>query len=243
MNASARQIQDALESVAQLRLQHAGNASLASAVSHIKRFQARRFEASYADLLKSARYQKATAFFLRELYSEKDYSQRDQQFARIAETIARLFPQPVVNTALTMTQVHALTENLDDLMARQWLLTLKAEPLLDDCSRYVFCWRQVGDAQARQRQLDMVLQLGESLNRLTRLPGLKTMLKMMRAPAGLSGLGDLQRFLENGFEAFSEMRGADAFLALIQERESRLMQMLFVGDADDFKNELQSSKL
>ncbi len=231
MDASAQQIQDALQAVALLRQQHAAAPPMARAGAAVKRFQARRFQATYSDLLHSPRYKTAASFFLQELYSDKDYAERDQQFARIASTIAKLFPQPVVNTAAALAEVHALTEKLDDLMAREWLADQAASPDSDDCARYIRCWRRVGDIAARTRQLEVVLQLGHELNRLTRMFGLRTLLKMMRGPAAAAGLNSLQHFLETGFDAFANMRGADEFLRVIRDRETTWIHSLFEDDA------------
>lgn len=231
MNATADHIHNALESVAQLRQQRMGRPDLAAANSAIKRFQARRFQATYPDLLQSPRYKSAARFFLYELYSDKDYAKRDQQFARIASTIARLFPQAVVNTAAALADVHALTEQLDDAMAHAWLALQADSPGQNDVARYIACWRQVADRAARQRQLDVVLALGQSLDSLTRKPGLRMLLKMMRAPAAAGGLGSLQNFLETGFDAFQGMRGAEAFLMLITVRETDWIKRLFEEDA------------
>ena len=230
MDASAHQIHDALQAVSQLRQQHAADPALAQASATIRRFQARRFQASYADLMHSPRYKAAAAFFLQELYSDKNYAERDQQFARIANTIARIFPQTVVNTAAALAETHALTEQLDDLMARQWLADRAEHPQSSECARYIRCWRGVGDAAARQRQLDVVLHLGHALNRLTNTLGLRTLLKMMRRPAAAAGLTTLQQFLETGFDAFAGMRGADNFLKVIAERESAWIRSLFDDD-------------
>jgi hypothetical protein len=231
MNASADHIRQALEAVAHYRQERAAHAPLAEANAEIKRFQARRFQSTYPDLLNSPRYKSAARFFLVELYGEKDYAERDQQFARIAGTIAKLFPQMVVNTAAALADVHALTERLDDLMARCWMASATEQPDLSKEARYIQCWRAVPDAAARQQQLRVVLALGKSLNDLTRKPGLRTLLKMMRGPATAAGLASLQKFLESGFDAFAEMRGADEFLTLIDERETQWMRCLFNEDA------------
>ena len=231
MNASADQIHSALESVARFRKLRAGNTPLSVASAAIKRFQAQRFQATYADLLQSRRYQTAARFFLEELYSDKDYAERDQQFARIASTIAKLFPQPVVNTAAALAEVHALTERLDDAMARAYLALQPMGDSQIDAARYITCWRQVADPAARQHQLEVVLALGQSLDSLTRKPGLRTLLKMMRGPALAAGLTSLQRFLEAGFDAFQTMRGADEFLKLIALRETEWIHRLFEEDA------------
>ena len=224
METSADQIRDALQAVAQIRQQHGANPALKQASIDIKRFQACRFQASYADLLVSPRYKTAATFFLHELYGDKDYAERDQQFARIANTIAKLFPQAVVNTAAALAQVHALTEQLDDLMAHQWL---KENAQDGDCARYIRCWRSVADSAARHRQLEVVQLLGQALDSLTRKPGLRLLLKLMRGPANAAGLSSLQHFLETGFDAIANMRGANEFLGLVRLRETEWIRLLF----------------
>ena len=238
MDSTAQKIQDALQVVSQFRQQHASDPALAQASTEIKRFQARRFEATYADLLHNPRYQAAAAFFLHELYSDKDYAQRDQQFGRIANTIARLFPQAVVNTTGALAEVHALTETLDDQMARCWLAEALSAKNSDECDRYIRCWRRLGDRAGRHHQLEVVLQLGQEMDRLTRMPGLRTLLKMMRRPAAAAGLESLQQFLETGFDAFAKMKGADEFLKQVRQRESEWIRALFDDDAATCRTKL-----
>ena len=231
MNSTAADIHTSLEAVARFRQLRTGNAALIKADAAIKRFQARRFQATYPELLQSPRYRSAALFFLHELYSDKDYAERDKQFARIASTIAKLFPQSVVNTAAALARVHALTERLDDAMAHAYMAFEHANDSQSNAACYIACWRQVADATARHQQLQEILSLGRSLDSLTRKPGLRTLLKMMRGPATASGLGSLQKFLESGFDAFQTMRGADEFLNLIAQREAVWIDRLFTEDA------------
>jgi hypothetical protein len=78
--------------------------------------------------------------------------------------------------------------------------------------------------------------------RLTRLPGLRLMLKMMRGPATAAGLGALQRFLEAGFDTFGGIArsrsGVATFLATIREREQHLLHLLFDADLVACETEL-----
>ena len=62
-----------------------------------------------------------------------------------------------------------------------------------------------------------------------RKPVLRSALALMRAPARAAGLGELQAFLERGFNAFRTMRGADTFLATIATRENALVDAIFDG--------------
>jgi hypothetical protein len=231
----ATAIRLAVERVQVLRTKASDHPGLGSALHAVKGFQAQRFTHTYADLLAPGPYAQAARFFLEELYSSRDYAQRDAQFARIAGALQRLFPQPVVGTALRLAELHALTEEIDFAMAQAWHpapQAIAAEPgAIALPSHYVAVWRAVGQRDGRLRQLQGVLSMGEDLSRLTRTPGLRMGLKMMRGPARAAGLSALQHFLELGFDTFAGMRaapgGSEHFLAQVQARESRLIEALF----------------
>lgn len=220
-------IRNAVLSVTALRERAAGQVGLAQAVSEIKHLQARRFKGTYSDLWQTTQYQPAAQFFLDELYSDKDYADRDAQFSRIAGALERIFPEQVVHTAVALAQLHALTEALDFEMAEHWL----AHPSGTEAARYIRAWQAVDRRSDRRQQLAATLELGAELDRLTRKPGLRMMLRLMRRPAHLAGLGSLQQFLESGFDIFSVMgKKTDTvshFLSEVNTRESLLMAHLF----------------
>ena len=255
---AAHTIRDCIATVTALRLHRTGDPLLGAAVGTIKTLQARRFRGTYADLMGSPSFGPAARFFLTELYSDSDYTDRDLQFSRIAGTLQTLFPQPVVATAVALAELHAQTESLDQDMGRAWVAQspapmaplapaagpdtsasastspgLSASPA-SDAARYTAAWRAVGQAAARHAQLARVLAMGRDLARLTRTPGLRMMLRMMRAPAHAAGMGALQDFLEAGFDTFGQLSrqrgGVEQFLATIETRERALMDMLFGAD-------------
>lgn len=230
----AATIRDAVARVAALRQAAAANPTLHSATLAVKAFQARRFAGTYADLLASDEYAGATRFFLNDLYSDKDYSLRDAQFARIAGALQRLFPKQVIATAVILAQLHVLTEELDHQMALAWIARHATEHDADAVLRYMACWSDVGRESDRFRQLNWVLEVGCELDRLTRTHGLRMMLRMMRRPANAAGLGSLQTFLESGFDTFASMAGgkarAHAFLETIRDRESTWIHRLTHDD-------------
>ena len=220
-------IRDAVARVTALRQSASDNPELARALGEVKRLQARRFAGTYVDLLHSEQDQPAALFFLEELYSEKDYTLRDAQFARIASGLERLFPQQVVQTAVAMARLHHLTEELDLTLAQCWL----SQGERNEAARYVAAWRAVGRRADRDRQLATVLEVGQELDRLTRTPGLRMMLKMMRGAARMLGLSALQQFLESGFDTFAAMGrkgdGSRYFLDTVRQREGGLIERLF----------------
>jgi hypothetical protein len=226
-------IAQSLQVVEALRMARAASPELAQRTQALRLWQSQRFRESYVDILQDKHMGAAALFFLTELYSDQEFSQRDAQFARIAGTLERLFPQSVVVTATLLARLHALSECLDACMAQTWLHSGSPssprlpfdEPTSLDAYHQLWCALQAhpGYTQARQEQLQATHDLGLQLQRHTQVPGLRLMLKMMRAPASAAGLHDLQRFLECGFDTFGQLGRADkvpVFLQTVIQRET-----------------------
>lgn len=222
-------IQAAIASVSELRLQAARDTLLKECLIELKQYQSARFARTYQDLLKNPHYCAAACFFLEDLYGVKDFSTRDQQFSKIAGIIDKLFPKHVVAVAVTLAQLHALSEELDFEMAKEWS-RLRAKTVVSE-TLYEYCWKSVGRRQDRERQLAMTLAMGKDLSKLTKLAGLRMLLRMMRRPAELAGLSALQHFLESGFDTFAEMANdsnrSSIFLKTIEERETEFIGRLY----------------
>ncbi len=226
MSLAATAILGHLQTVAAERARRDASPALAQGVLSLKRYQHRRFAKSYADLLVSPRYGPASRFFLEELYGPSDFSQRDAQFARVVPAIVRLFSEDIIDTVRTLAELHALSETLDSETASH---------LVDsqvDAPAYIRAWQLTGRAAQRERQIVLTLAVGESLDRLTRNPLVRHSLRMMRGPARAAGLGELQGFLETGFDTFKAMRGAQEFLRDIGTRERALARTLFAAPLD-----------
>lgn len=213
-----------LYAVERERGRRAAEPGLGKRVLALKAYQQARFRDGYADLLASPRHAPAARFFIDELYGPRDFSQRDEQFVRIVPAVGRLFPAEVAGTVAALAELHALSESLDSTMGEAL-----ASPSID-AAAYVQAWQATGREADRERQIELVLHIGASLDRYTRMPVLAMSLRMMRAPARAAGLTDLQRFLETGFATFKAMGGADDFLQTIAKRERAFAARLFGMD-------------
>lgn len=189
----------------------------------LKRWQSERLARSYADVAAIPRYRSATAFFLEDLYGPKDFSGRDQEMMRILPTMSKLLPSSAVETAALAIELEALSEDLDHRLAN----ALPPGPI--DEARYGEAYRASSRRDERERQVTLIGEVGRRLDSLVKKPLLMRTLKLMRTPARLAGLQDMQDFLERGFNSFLDMDGADEFLALLQERETAILNGLFSG--------------
>jgi hypothetical protein len=194
----------------------------------VKRFQSERLARTYADVAAEPRYQAATSFFLEDLYGPKDFSGRDAAMMRIVPVMTRMLPESAVETAALAIELEALSEDLDHRLAH----ALAPGPL--DDAAYATAYRASGTREEREHQIALIEACGRRLDALVAKPLVFQALKVMRRPARMAGLSDLQDFLERGFTAFRQMRGADAFLEVLRERESAILNRLFSGEAAPF---------
>ena len=225
MSDIATRILQSLAAVDVERRRRTAMPALNPAVEALKAYQQRRFARTHASLLAHPRHGRAANFFLNELYGPQDFTQRDTQFSRIVPALVRLFPADIVGTVESLAAVHALSERLDTAMA------IHLDGVAPARAGYVRAWQATGEPAARARQLELVMQVGEALDRHTRSFMLRASLKAMRGPARAAGMGALQTFLETGFDAFAAMGGSKDFLATIQRREDALAKRLFEPSA------------
>jgi hypothetical protein len=186
-------------------------------------WQASRLARTHADLLASARYAATASFFLTDIYGPKDLSRHEDEVRRIMPIMSKALPAAGLETVADAIELNALSESLDADMVGK----LGEDVFALDEARYAAAYREVGRRPERERQIELIAHLGHSLDKLTRKPLIGTALAMMRKPALLAGLGDLQSFLERGYQAFRLMKGADEFLGKITSRELKLLNEWF----------------
>ena len=224
--AIGRELAACLAEARQLRAERAGDAR-PDDYPRLKEWQAARLARTYADLLASPRYHPATAFFLSDLYGPKDFRTRDEELARVVPIMVRVLPARALLTLLEAVKMDTLSESLDTAMVLALRRTGHSDEI--DWPAYVAAYRGCGRRSDRELQIALIDRIGKTLDRLTRMPLIHMSLKLMKGPAHIAGMGALHSFLQGGFDAFSFMKGADEFLAIVTERETALMQELFAN--------------
>ena len=224
--ATGRALAGCIAEARQLRAGRAGD-PMPEDYLRLKEWQAARLARTYADLLASTRYRPAAEFFLSDLYGPKDFRSRDEELARVVPIMVRVLPARALMTLREAVKMDTLSESLDTDM----VLALRRAGVKKtiDWPAYVAAYRHCGRRPDRELQIALVDKIGKTLDRLTRMPLVRVSLRLMGTPAHLAGLGALHDFLQGGFDAFSYMKGADEFLAIVMQRETALMRELFAN--------------
>lgn len=193
----------------------------------VRAFQAQRMADTHADLLSTPGTRAAAQFFLTDLYSTEDLSQRDASLERVFPAMERMLPGAALSTVAEAIALDALSEKLDAAMARRLGENFTEED-------YIVAYRKSGTRADRERQIAQVESVGQALCELIRIPLIGSTLAMMRGPAKLAGLGELQSFLERGFKAFKGMKDPETFVATVVRREREVMRRLYAGEGNPF---------
>jgi hypothetical protein len=220
-------IEHQLDTAAEVRKRLAADPQGQSAREALRIWQAERLARTHADLLASPRYASTATFFLSDIYGPADLSRHEEEVRRILPLMGKVLPVPGLETVCDAIELNALSESLDADM----LAVLQRKVFALDEAAYAEAYRTVGRRPERERQIALISHLGTSLDKLTRKPFIGSALSMMRKPATLAGLGDLQNFLERGYGAFRTMKGSGEFLDKITSRELALLNEWFGNSA------------
>jgi hypothetical protein len=224
MSTSAELVRQ-LERARSLHEERAASPDLAARLDRLAAWQARRLNATYADLARQPRYAAAIAFFKSDLYGPGDYSRRDADLARVVPVMTRVLPQGLVASVARAMELSVLSGELD----RRMIAKLDPEETIS-VAAYCDAFRALANREERLRQIALIVEVGRALDRYVAKPMLRSALAAMRAPARAAGFGALQTFLERGATAFRRLRGAGEFLATIETRETALVNAIFAGD-------------
>lgn len=193
----------------------------------VRSFQAQRIADTHADLLRAPGTRDAAQFFLADLYGTHDLSQRDASLARVVPAMEKMLPVAALWTVAEAISLDALSEKLDAAMAVRL-----GEHFTE--ADYVATYRETGTRSDRERQIGHVESVGRALCELVRIPLIGSTLSMMRGPAKMANLAELQSFLERGFKAFKGMKKPAAFVDTVIRREREIMKRIYAGDSHPF---------
>ncbi len=218
-NAISARIERELNAAASARAGLAAEPHAPQRREALRAWQSARLARTHADLLENPRYAGTARFFLSDIYGAKDLSRHEEAVRRILPVMAKLLPSAGLEIVADAIELSALSESLDAAMVA--VLGDKISRLT--AADYAAAYRAVGRRADRERQIELIVHLGQSLDRLTKKPLIGPTLSMMRGPAAAAGLLDLQDFLERGYGAFRQMNGADEFLETIASRERAVL--------------------
>lgn len=194
-------------------------------LDRLQSWQRARLDETYADLRARDLFRPACEFFLDELYGGRDVHARDRQLKRVVPIMRRFLPGHLLYAIGEAMHLQAISLEFDLRLAE---LLIEVEHITQP--EYARAYRAEGDWEGREQQLRLIRELGDLLVETVRKPMVHRLIRMMRVPAEVAGVGLLQEFLQRGLDAFAHMKGAPEFLETIDRREAEALARLKRGE-------------
>lgn len=190
-------------------------------IRELQAWQCKRLLASHKNLWTQKRFNPAMQFFIQELYGPKDFTQRDQDIAKVVPKMAKLLPEKALISLESALHLNRLSFELDFDLAK----ALESNPI--NRETYAAAYWQCQNQQQREQQINFIEALGQDLADVVKIKGISTLLMLSRKPAKLAGVIALHEFLESGYNAFKKLGQVEDFILPIVQLEKQIMKALF----------------
>ena len=218
---SARRLQQLLPDYHDFR-QHKAAHPLLEQTFLIADWQAERLKATHADLYRHPGYHTGLEFLLTDLYAPAGMTRRDDNIDRVFPKMVKWLPDNLLDTFAGLVELNLITQQLDlelaELCHHQGL-----SPASLGRDDYCEVFRSSQRMEHRERQIYLVAEVGQQLDRYVRNRTLGWLLSMSRAPAEMADLTDLHSFLHRGYSAFRKMDDVDLLIDRLVTRERKVM--------------------
>ncbi|MBZ2169106.1 MULTISPECIES: FFLEELY motif protein [Marinobacter] len=196
-------------------------------------WQAQRLKATHQDLYEHPGYHIGLEFLLTDLYAPTSMTQRDDNIDRVFPKMVKWLPERQLDTLAGLVELNLVTQQLD-LELTEYLTA--HDMLATDLSAEAYCeaYRLSRQPELRERQIDLVEDVGLQLERYVRNRTLGWLLSIGKTPAEMAGLEDLHSFLHRGYSAFRQMDNVEILIRRLVRRETRVMENILQGHPDPF---------
>jgi hypothetical protein len=202
----------------------------------LRNWQSQRLARTYAEFILDPRYKAAFRFFLQDLYGARDFSQRDHDIQRLYGLVRHIAPEPTIRPLMLSVELHYLTEQLDERLLEVLVNQLSLSDTIT-VALYAQAYRKCDNYDRRRQQIELIFELGSLMDEIVRMPLSGAMLKLAKTPLERGGWRELMEFMERGYNAFKQMRGARQFLEAVRERELHILDNIYTCKPDPFEFE------
>jgi hypothetical protein len=219
MSDSTKQIIRHLHGISTMQ-EIADKAGLIPAIRDVQTWQCKRLLVSHQHMYQQNRFKPAVEFFINELYGPNDFSQRDQDIARIVPKMSKFLPEKALQSLASALHLNTLSFELDFALAK------KLESTEINRDSYAKAYVSCDNLATRQQQIDYIRTLGNDLAEVVKMKGISSLLFISRKPAKMAGVLALHEFLEKGFKAFKNIGNVEDFIVPVVNKEHQIMQQL-----------------
>ncbi len=199
----------------------------------LRTWQSERLARTYADLLADPKFAPACQFFLSDIYSPRDFSQRDRDFETLHSVLSRFLPAFAIQLLTDALAANQATYNLDLKQLHILVDQLNVTSSIS-VEQYIQAYRLCDNYTERVDQIEQITQVMCQVGELAHQPLVRPVLWAARQPALKGGWNELYGFLERGYIAYKGMKDRTLFTQILHDREMQILDRIYQGHPEPF---------
>ncbi len=218
------------------QLNYHQNPEIFRRLQDVQAWQKQRMQATHSKQFAEKQNVLMSEYFLNRLYGGPDFDALAEQIARLmkyAHKAEKLIPENAVKTGTSGVSLAILAVQLDEQVAMQLLEDYHPhETLNDEMMRLTYL--KLDQGQSRLKQLDLLDQLGYSLDKYMRSFMVQTAFKMCKGAASKYNFDIMYEFMQDGFLAMKPLKSAEKFVKDFTAVERQIIHKVHAGDPHPF---------
>ena len=219
------------------KLNYHQNPAILQRLEQVQAWQTQRIQATHVQQFAEPHNTLMAEYFLNRLYGGPDFDVLAAQIARLMKYVykaEKLIPENAIKTGTAGVSLAILAVQLDEQVAIQLLEDYPSDlPLTDEMMRLTYL--KLDQAEQRLKQLDLLDQLGFSLDKYLRSFVVYTAFKMCKSTANKYNFQVMYQFIQDGFLAMKPLKSAEQFVKNFTAVERQIIYKVHAGDARPFQ--------
>lgn len=219
------------------QLNYHQNPDIFRRLQDVQAWQKQRMQATHSKQFAEKQNVLMSEYFLNRLYGGPDFDALAEQIARLmkyAHKAEKLIPENAVKTGTSGVSLAILAVQLDEQVAMQLLEDYHPhEALNNEMMRLTYL--KLDQGQPRLKQLDLLDQLGFSLDKYMRSFMVQTAFKMCKGAASKYNFNIMYEFMQDGFLAMKPLKSAEKFVKDFTAVERQIIHKVHAGDPHPFQ--------
>lgn len=219
------------------QLNYHQNPAIFQRLQDVQAWQKQRMQRTHAKTFAEKQNILMSEYFLNRLYGGPDFDALAGQIARLMKYVhkaEKLIPENAIKTGTSGVALAILAVRLDEQVAMQLLKDYHPnEALTDEMMRLTYL--KLYQGQQRLEQLDLLDQLGKSLDKYMRSFVVYTAFKMCKGTANKYHFQIMYEFMQDGFLAMKPLKSAEKFVQDFTAVERQIIHKVHAGDLAPFQ--------
>lgn len=219
------------------QLNYHQNPAIFQRLQDVQSWQKQRMQRTHAKTFAEKQNILMSEYFLNRLYGGPDFDALAGQIARLMKYVhkaEKLIPENAIKTGTSGVALAILAVRLDEQVAMRLLQDYHPnEALTDEMMRLTYL--KLDQGQQRLEQLDLLDQLGKSLDKYMRSFVVYTAFKMCKGTANKYHFQIMYEFMQDGFLAMKPLKSAEKFVQDFTAVERQIIHKVHAGDLAPFQ--------